>query len=72
MSKYSVARGAITRALEAGEGDGCSREDVLLALLVTCVADYRSLAGAEAAATALRYELGELDGAIDTQFIRSR
>lgn len=72
MSKYSVAKAALAQALEAGEKDGCSKEDVLLALLVTCVADYRSLAGAEAAAAALRYELGELDGAIDTQFIRSR
>lgn len=72
MSKYSIAKEAVSGALEAGGREGLSTEDVLLALLVTSVADYRAAAGAQAAAAALRYELGELDGAIDTQFIRSR
>jgi hypothetical protein len=72
MSKYKYAKDALLQAVEAAGRDGCTREDLLLAMLVTCVAEYRAAAGAEAAAAALRYELGELDGSIDTQFIRSR
>lgn len=72
MSKYRHAKKGIEGALEAAAQDGCSKEDLLLAMLVTCVAEYRAAAGSEAARAALRYELGELDGDIDTQFIRSR
>lgn len=72
MSKYRHAKEALSQAVEAAARDGVSTEDLLLAMLVTCVADYRTAAGAQAAAAALRYELGELDGSIDTQFIRSR
>ena len=72
MSKYQHANEAIAAALEAGAGEGCDRAEMLLALVVSSIAAYRGEAGTAAAREALRYELGELEGSIDTQFIRSR
>ena len=72
MSKYKYAKAAIEQAATAGAADGCERQEMLLALIVSCVAEYRSEAGSEATKAALQYELGELQGGVDTQFIRSR
>ena len=72
MSKYQHANAAIEQALEAGSAEGLDRADVLLALIVASVSAYRSEAGTAATRDALRYELGEVEGATDTQFIRSR
>lgn len=72
MSKYAIAKNALEQAVAAGSEAGCDRADILLAMIVSAVSEYRSEAGAKATADALNYELGELAGAIDTQFIRSR
>lgn len=72
MSKYQLANSAIEQAVTAGVAEGIDKEDLLLALLVAGVAAYRAEAGSRATRDALLYELGEVDGSIDTQFIRSR
>ena len=72
MSKYQHANAAIEQALKAGSAEGLDKADVLLALIVSCVSAYRAEAGSAATSDALRYELGEVEGATDTQFIRSR
>jgi hypothetical protein len=72
MSKYQHAASAIQQAIEAGQQEGLDKSDILLALLVSSVSQYRSEAGAAAVREALLYELGEVDGTVDTQFIRSR
>jgi len=72
MSKYQHANSAIEQAVEAGTSEGLDKQDVLLALIVASVAAYRAEAGRDATRDALRYELGEVVGATDTQFIRSR
>ena len=72
MSKYQIVNAAIEKAVAEGDAAGLGREEMLLALIVAAVAGYRAEAGREAARDALRYELGELEGATDTQFIRSR
>ena len=72
MSKYAIAKAAMEQALTEGGETGCDRADILLALIVCAVSEYRKEAGPKAAVEALNYELGELTGAIDTQFIRSR
>jgi len=72
MSKYAHAKAAIEQAVSAGIGEGLSREEMLLALIVSTVDAYRSEAGRKAVRDALLYELGEVDGTIDTQFMRSR
>ena len=72
MSKYALANSAIRTAVEAAAGEGIDRADLLLALMVATVAEYRSAAGSAATRDALLYELGEVSGTVDTQFIRSR
>ena len=72
MSKYQHANAAIEQAINAGTAEGLDKEDVLLALIVSSVAAYRAEAGKAATRDALLYELGEVEGATDTQFIRSR
>jgi hypothetical protein len=72
MSKYAHAKAAIEQAVSDGIGEGLSREEMLLALIVSTVDAYRSAAGRKAVRDALLYELGEVDGTIDTQFLRSR
>lgn len=72
MSKYKHANAAIEQAVAAATAEGIAKEEVLLAMIVSSVAAYRSEAGSASTREALLYELGEVDGATDTQFIRSR
>ena len=72
MSKYQIVNAAMEKAVAEGVDAGLERDEILLALIVAAVAGYRAEVGREAARDALRYELGELEGATDTQFIRSR
>ena len=72
MSKYARANEAIEQAVQAGAEDGLDTADILLALIVSSISEYRKEAGTQAARDAVLYELGELDGSVDTQFIRSR
>ena len=72
MSKYQHANAAIEQAVSAAMAEGIEKEEVLLAMIVASVAAYRSEAGSASTREALLYELGEVEGATDTQFIRSR
>ena len=72
MSKYKHANAAIEQAVSAATTEGIEKEEVLLAMIVASVAAYRSEAGSASTREALLYELGEVEGATDTQFIRSR
>lgn len=72
MSKYKHANAAIEQAVAAAGAEGIEKQDVLLALIVASVAAYRAEAGSASTREALLYELGEVEGATDTQFIRSR
>lgn len=72
MSKYQHANAAIEQAVSAATAEGIEKEEVLLAMIVASVAAYRSEAGSASTREALLYELGEVEGATDTQFIRSR
>jgi seryl-tRNA synthetase len=72
MSKYKHANAAIEHAVGAATAEGIAKEEVLLAMIVASVAAYRSEAGSASTREALLYELGEVEGATDTQFIRSR
>ncbi|MEZ5599242.1 MAG: hypothetical protein R3E84_23190 [Pseudomonadales bacterium] len=72
MSKYALAKEAIAQAMAGAERTGIGQDDVLLALIVPAVADYQKLAGKAATRSALRYELDNLGGDIDTVFLRSR
>ena len=72
MSKYKPANEAIEQAVAAAGAEGIEKSEVLLAMIVASVAAYRSEAGSVSTREALLYELGEVEGATDTQFIRSR
>ena len=72
MSKYKHANAAIEQAVTAATAEGIEKNEVLLALIVASVAAYRGEAGSAATRDALLYELGEVEGTTDTQFIRSR
>ena len=72
MSKYAHANEAIEQATKAGMREGWDKAEILLALIVSSISEYRKEAGTKAAHDAVSYELGELEGAVDTQFIRSR
>jgi hypothetical protein len=72
MSKYAIAREALGQAVKAGAEAGFDRTEMLLTMIISAVSDYKEAAGKKAARDALSYELSELAGAIDTQFIRSR
>jgi hypothetical protein len=72
MSKYAIANEAIESAVAQGTGAGWDKSEMLLAMIVSAVNEYRGCAGKVAAREALVYELGELSGNIDTQLIRSR
>jgi len=72
MSKYGIVNAALAGLVAEGEGAGWNRDEMLLATIVSAVNEYKNCAGKTAAREALVYELGELDGAIDTQLIRSR
>lgn len=72
MSKYAHAKSAIEQAVAAGTKEGLSRQEMLLALIVSTVDAYRTEAGKRAVREALLYELGEVEGNVDTQFLRSR
>lgn len=72
MSKYGIVNEALAQLVADGESAGWDRKEMLLATIVSAVNEYKNSAGKAAAREALVYELGELSGAIDTQFIRSR
>ena len=72
MGKYTYADSAIRIAIAEGVSEGFDREDMLLALIAHAVAGYKETAGRDEARVALRYELDNLGGYVDTTFLRSR
>ena len=72
MSKYGIARTAIDQAVKSAGEENVTRDEVLLALLVSVITDYQQAVGRKAARTALMYELDTIGGEIDTVFLRSR
>ncbi len=72
MGKYTHANAAIEAAIASGKGEGFGRADMLLALIVSAVDDYKKTVGRDEARVALKYELDNLGGNVDTTFLRSR
>ena len=73
MSKYQVAKQALSSVLEAqAEQSGYSEAEAIEALLVLAVEAFAKSAGRARAAESLSYELDNLGGNVDTVFLRSR
>jgi len=72
MSKYTLAKQCIADAVAAGKAQNATEDEVLEALLVLAIAQFAKCAGPQRAADALRYELSNIGGDVDTVFLRSR
>ncbi len=70
MSAYTIARGAVEKALaEAAEG-GFDSDTVLRALLATVAERYRELKGPDDLRAVLQYQLDNAQGDEDYMFMR--
>jgi len=72
MSKYALAKQCLADAVAAGKASNASEDEVVEAVIVLAVAQLAKCAGARRAADALRYELQNIGGDVDTVFLRSR
>ena len=72
MSKYQVARRCVADAVAAASEAKVSPDELYEALIVVAVEGLVKSAGAKRAADALRYELSNVGGDVDTVFLRSR
>ena len=72
MSKYTIANTLIEQALTEAGKDGIKADELLLALLVATVESYKQAAGPKLTRDALKYELDNVSGGVDTVFLRSR
>jgi hypothetical protein len=72
MGKYTLAKDLIEQSVSSGSEHGWDREDMLVALIVSAVEDLKKTSGSKVAHQALTYELDNLGGKIDSQFLRSR
>jgi hypothetical protein len=72
MSKYAVAKQCLADAVAAGQASNASEDEVIEAVIVLAVDRLAKCAGRKRAADALRYELQNIGGDVDTVFLRSR
>lgn len=72
MSKYTLVKECIAAAVSGGPAHHATEAEVLEALIVQAVAELARCAGPARAADALRYELANIGGDVDTVFLRSR
>ena len=72
MSKYAVAKQCIADAVAAGKAGNAAEDEVMEALIVLAVERFARCAGRKRAADALRYELQNIGGDVDTVFLRAR
>ena len=72
MSKYSIAKQCMSNALIAASEEKISDSDTLEALLITVVAQMTETAGASRTAEIIDYELRNISGVLDKDFLRAR
>jgi hypothetical protein len=72
MSKYQIVRNAVTNALAEAGAQNVSADELYETFIVVAVEGLAKSAGAKRAADALRYELSNVGGDVDTVFLRSR
>lgn len=70
MSAYAIARQQIDGALSAAAETGVDEEMVLRALLSTLVERYRELRGVEDLKAVLQYQMDNVRGDEDYEFMR--
>ena len=71
-TKYSIARDCLLQVKEAATSSGLDASECLEALLVLGVLEHAETAGGAATQSLLAYELAQIEGRLDLDFIRSR
>jgi hypothetical protein len=72
MSKYSIAKQCMIAALTAANEEKINDSDALEALIITLIAEMTKTAGASRTAQVIDYELRNISGGLDKDFLRSR
>jgi hypothetical protein len=72
MSKYSIAKQSMAAALTAANEEKINHSDTLEALIITVIAEMTKTAGATRTAEVIDYELRNISGGLDKDFLRSR
>lgn len=72
MSKYSIAKQCIADALAAASEEKINHSDALEALIISAIAEMTKTAGATRTAEVIDYELRNISGVLDKDFLRAR
>ena len=72
MSKYSIAKQCLAAALIAANEEKIDDSDALEALVITVIAEMTKTAGVSRTAEIIDYELRNISGAVDKDFLRAR
>jgi hypothetical protein len=72
MSKYSIAKQCTATALTTASQEKVNESDVLEALIITAIAQMTETAGASRTSQIIDYELRNISGGLDKDFLRSR
>jgi hypothetical protein len=72
MSKYSIAKQCMAAALTAAKVEKINDSSVLEATIITLIAEMTKTAGAIRTAEVIDYELRNISGGLDKDFLRSR
>ncbi|WP_166422161.1 hypothetical protein [Paraglaciecola sp. 20A4] len=72
MSKYSIAKQCIADAFAAADQEKINHSDALEALIITAIAEMTETAGATRTAEIIDYELRNISGVLDKDFLRAR
>jgi hypothetical protein len=72
MHHYKTAETSIENALAEAVENGWSEAEALQSLLVVAIAHYTRVAGVNDTKKLLAYELSNLRGTVDYDFVRSR
>jgi predicted RNase H-like nuclease len=72
MRKYSIAKQCMAAALTEAKEEKINDSDVLEALIITLIAEMTKIAGAIRTAEVIDYELRNISGGLDKDFLRSR
>jgi hypothetical protein len=72
MSKYSIAKQCMADVLAAANEEKINHSDALEALIITVIAEMTTTTGATRTAEIIDYELRNISGVLDKDFLRAR
>lgn len=72
MSKYSIAKQCVAATMSAADEEKINHSDALEALIITVIAQMTETAGATRTAEIVDYELRNISGVLDKDFLRAR